>query len=497
MNHAYNQLVERFKEINTLGGVSALLDWDQEVYMPEKGVEARARQLALMAGIRHDRLVCDDVRRWLDEARTDGGDWVGPANLREARRTFDREAKLPKALVERLARETTLAKAAWAKAREKSEFPLFASHLNTLLQLKKETADHIGYEGEPYDALMDEFEPAATSAQLEPLFSELRDATVRLLARIRAARTRPDDTIMTRKYPRAAQEALSRRLAEMLNYDFSAGRADVSTHPFCTTIGGPGDVRITTRYNENLISSSLFGTIHETGHALYEQGLPVEHLYEPVCDSVSLGVHESQSRLWENFIGRSRPFWEGRFAEVQKMFPDALGDVSLDQFWRAVNAVKPSLIRVEADEVTYNLHIILRFEMERGLLNGDIGVEDVPAAWNERMNTILGITPPDDRRGCLQDIHWSMGAFGYFPTYTLGNLYAAQFYEKAQRDVPDLMDRIRAADTRPLLAWLRSNIHRHGRRYRAAELVKEVTGKALSTRPFIQYIETRMNEVYG
>ena len=497
MSDAYARLVGRVRDVARLGAIGQLLDWDQETYMPKSGVAARAEQAALIAGLAHEHLVSQDTRAALEEASASDDDYVGQTNLRETRRAYQRASAVPTELVTEIARTSSLAKDAWMRAREASSFKDFAPHLSKLLELKMQLAEHIGYENEPYDALMDEYEPGAKSADIETLFGELRDVTVALLDRITRAPGNPDPTIVHRSFARDRQELLSRTMAESLNFDFDAGRADVSVHPFCTTIGGSGDVRITTRYNESFLSPALFGTLHETGHALYEQGLLREHAFTPMGEAVSLGIHESQSRLWENMVGRSRAFWSYHWDGLKKLFPEALGDVGLDQFYGAINSVTPSLIRVEADELTYNLHIILRFEIERSLFNREIEVTDVPAVWNERMTASLGVTPHDDRDGCLQDIHWAMGAFGYFPTYALGNLYAAQFFEQARRDIPDLSDRIAANDHRPLLDWLRTKIHCHGQRYRAGELVERVTGRPLSMQPFVNYLTEKFSALYG
>ncbi len=373
---------------------------------------------------------------------------------------------------------------------------MFAPFLEKLVDLKKQMAECVGYAAEPYDALLDEYEPGAKAADIESLFADLRERTVTLLKKIMDAPDQPDTSILSRHFPTAGQEALSRKMAEALNFDFDSGRADVSVHPFCTTVGAGGDVRITTRYDERFLPASLFGTMHEVGHALYEQGLSRDHANTPMGEAVSLGIHESQSRMWENLVGRSRAFWTYHWDAVSKVFPEALQGVSLDEFYRAINAVKPSLIRVEADELTYNLHIAMRFEIERGLFNGTLDPKDVPAAWNEAMSRMLGVTPPDDTAGCLQDIHWALGAFGYFPTYTLGNLYAAQFFEQAARDVPDLVERIAVNDHRPLLDWLRTHIHCHGQRYRAGELVELVTAKPLSIEPFMDNVTKKFSQVY-
>ena len=497
MSDVYTKLMERVKDVARLRAVHELLDWDQETYMPKNGVAARAEQSALIAGLAHEHLVSDETRSLLDQATADDDDFAAQTNLRETRRTFERAANIPTDLVKQIAHTSSLAKQAWIQAREQSNFGEFAPFLDKLVELKKQVAECIGYDAEPYDALMDEFEPGSKAAEIEILFSDLREQTVPLLTRILDAPQKPDPSILTRSYPRDQQEALSRKMAEALNFDFGSGRADVSVHPFCTTIGGCGDVRITTRYQERFLPAALFGTMHETGHALYEQGLLDQYRFTPMGEAVSLGVHESQSRLWENLVGRSKAFWTHHFADLQALFPEALTDVSLEEFYGAINTVAPSLIRVEADELTYNLHVILRFEIERALFNGTLSVKDVPAAWNEKMTGSLGVTPPNDKEGCLQDIHWSMGAFGYFHTYALGNLYAAQLFEQAKKDMPDLFDRIAANDHQPLLDWLRTHVHCHGQRFHAGELVELVTGRPPSIQPFVSYVTEKFSAIYG
>lgn len=487
--------MDRVRDIGRLQQIGALLDWDQETGMPTAGVEARAEQSALIAGIAHERLVSDETRTLLDRASADG--FEGETNLRETRRTYERNAKLPTALVKEIAHTQSLAKDAWVKARKESNFPAFAPLFTRMVELKRRVADHIGYTTEAYDALMDEFEPGASAQDIERLFKDLRGKIVGLLQRLASAPRKPDQSILSRHYPRAPQEQFSRKAAEWLNFSFDAGRADVSVHPFCTSVGGPGDVRITTRYDEHWLPAAFYGTLHEVGHALYEQGLPNDHRFTPMAEAVSMGIHESQSLMWENMVGRSRPFINHHFPALRAAFPEALGNVNIDDFYGAINTVTPSFIRVEADELTYNLHIILRFRIERSLLRGEMQVADVPKAWNEGMRELLGITPPNDAVGCLQDIHWSMGAIGYFPTYALGKLYAAQFFEQARKAVPDLDGHIGRNNHRPLLDWLRQNIHRHGRRYRAHELVKVVTGQPLTIEPFIRYASEKFLPIYG
>lgn len=497
MSNTYTKLMEEVRDLGRLGAVAQMLEWDQETYMPKKGVRARSELLALTAGIAHERLVCDKMRGLIEGASAAAGDYVAETNIRETRRVFERAANVPTELVKELARMSSVAKDAWVAARKKSDFGEFEPLLLKLVELKKQLAEHIGYQAEPYDALLDEFEPGATAGQIEGLFAELRERIVTLLNKVKASAKQPDLTILNRSFPIAVQKLVSRKMAESLHYDFDAGRCDVSVHPFCCTVGGPDDVRITTRYMEQSLTPSLFGTLHEVGHALYEQGLPSEHTFTPSGEAISLGIHESQSRLWENFVGRSKAFWAYHWSHIKDAFPEALGEVSVNEFYEAINAATPSMIRVEADELTYNLHIILRFEIERGLFDGSLSAKDLPTIWNERMQQALGITPKDDVEGCLQDIHWSMGGFGYFPTYALGNLYAAQFFEQAGKDIPDLWDRIQRNDNQPLLDWLRDNIHRHGQRYRAGELVEQVTGKPLSIDPLMDYLTKKLAPIYG
>jgi carboxypeptidase Taq len=361
--------------------------------------------------------------------------------------------------------------------------------------LKRQVAEKIGYQTEPFDALLDEFEPGARAAEVQKVFDAVKGELVPLVHAVKTAPRQPNMALLAHDCPRDRQEAFGRQVAAAMGFDFQAGRLDVSTHPFCSGMS-PLDVRMTTRYDEHYLPMSLFGIMHEAGHGLYEQGLDPVHAFTPMGQSVSLGIHESQSRLWENFVGRSRPFWVCYFPQLQAAFP-VLADVSLDDWYFAINAVRPSLIRVEADEVTYSLHIMLRFDLERQMIAGELQVADIPAAWNAGMQQLLGITPPNDAEGCLQDIHWSIGIFGYFPTYALGNLYAAQFCEAARRALLEFEAQLARGELTPLREWLRESIHRHGQRYRAAELVQVVTGQPLSHVPFINYLNSKYRPLYG
>ncbi len=493
---AYETFISRVKEISTARAIESVLEWDQETFMPPRGAAQRAAQLALIAGVAHQRLTDEAFGRALAAVEREADpDPVVATNVREMRRLFDRAVKLPTELVQEIARTVALAKTAWVRARKENRFADFAPHLERVLELKRTVAEKIGYTTEPYDALMDEFEPGARAADVQRTFDELKRQLVPLVRAIRDAPRQPNPQLLTRPAPVAAQAAFGRRVAADMGFDFEAGRLDVSVHPFCSGTS-PLDVRLTTRYDENYLPASLFGIMHETGHGLYEQGLDPAHAGTPMGASVSLGIHESQSRLWENLVGRSRSFWAHYFPLLQAEFP-AFADVSLEDWTFAINTVRPSYIRVEADEVTYNLHILLRFDLERQLVDGRLRVQEVPEAWNESFQGLLGLTPRTDTEGCLQDIHWSMGILGYFPTYALGNLYAAQFFRAARRALPDLEQRIARGELRPLREWLRENIHRHGQRYRAHELVHQVTGEPLSPTPFFEYLRDKYQPLYG
>jgi carboxypeptidase Taq len=396
-----------------------------------------------------------------------------------------------------LSRTTTLAQTAWVAARKKSDFAEFQPWLEKMVGLKRQQAAALGFAGGvPYDALLDEFEPGASSREIAATFAPLREELVPLVAAIQQSDRRPNVELLTRRYPLDAQQHFAESAAQAIGFDFEAGRLDIAAHPFCSGMG-PGDCRLTTRYNEHHFPGAFFGVMHEAGHGLYEQGVERAAFGSPMGEAVSLGIHESQSRLWENFVGRSRAFWQHFFEPARQAFPEALAGVRLDDWYAAINDVRPSFIRVEADEVTYNLHIMLRFELEQPLIAGDLPPADVPGVWNETFTRYFGLTPPDAARGCLQDIHWSAGLFGYFPTYALGNMYAAQFYEAAQRDLGDLAAQFARGEFRPLLDWLRTNIHTRGKQLRAGPLVQRVTGQPLSHRALLTHLHRKFDALYG
>ena len=495
MGRAYEDFIRRARELQDIGHAQALLHWDQETCMPAKGYPLRARSTGTLAGIFHEKLThpgfVDLVKR-LAQVDLRGDEAV---NLRELEREQSRALKLPGELVIELGRTTSLAREAWVEARQKSDFRLFEPWLDKVVGLKREVAHRVGFEGSIYNALLDEYEPCSRVEEIAPLFEKLRRRLVPLVERIAAAGGSPARGILDQEFPVEGQEFFGRQVMTDMGFDMEAGRLDVSVHPFCTGMSR-NDVRLTTRYSPGKMGESLFGIIHESGHGLYEQGLPEEAAGTPLCSSISLGIHESQSRLWENMVGRSKAFWKHYLPRLREVFPQQLEGVSMERFYAAVNQVEPSFIRVEADEVTYNLHILLRFELERELLEGKVPVAELPEAWNGRMESYLGIRPPNDAQGVLQDVHWSSGLLGYFPTYTLGNLYAAQFHNQALEEMPDLLEQVEEGRLGGLKAWLNEKIHARGRRVTADELIAEVSGEPLEADYFMDYLETKFGELY-
>lgn len=497
---AYAELTERLQSTALLESCASVLGWDEQTYMPPGGAGHRANQLSLLAGMCHERATAPAIGDLLAEVEASPlatpADSAAAANIREARRDYDRSTKLPRRLVEELSHTCTLAQQAWVEARKKSNFKDFLPWLEKIVKLKREEAEAIGYgAGVPYDALLDAFEPGMTSADVTRLFTPMRDELVKLIAAIGASGRHPNREIIARRYPADAQREFSIAAARQIGFSFDEGRLDTAAHPFCSGFG-PGDTRLTTRYDEHHFPGAFFGTLHEAGHGIYEQGLNRSAYGLPVGVACSLGIHESQSRMWENFVGRSQPFWEHFYPKAQKAFPEALGTTAASEFYWAINDVQPSYIRVEADEATYNLHILLRFDIERPLIAGDLSPADVPGVWNETFTKYFGITPPDDARGCLQDIHWSGGMIGYFPTYALGNMYAAQFFAAANRDNPGLPAAIARGEFTSLKTWLNEKIHRYGRQYRARALVERVTGQSLSPLPLVEHLRQKFAALY-
>ena len=492
------QLRERLGELADLGAAIGLLHWDQETYMPPKAAEGRGLQLSTLSGLSH-RMFTDPLMGNLLRSALDDREQLDPddrALVDVAWYDYERALKLPETFVQAFALEQSRAYETWVKAREQSDFALFQPHLKTLLELLRQKADLLGYEGSPYNALLEDFERGMTAEHVRGVFSELAKKQSELVERIMASPNQPDSAWLDAEWDEEAQWAFALRVLNDLGYDMAAGRQDRSVHPFSTGFD-LYDVRITTRLSPKELFMGLMGSIHECGHALYSQGHDPADRRTPLLDGASLGMHESQSRMWENLIGRSLPFWRHYYPVLQQHFPAQLDRISPETFYHALNRVAPSLIRVEADECTYNLHIIIRFEIEVALLEGDLSVSDVPALWNEKVRDYLGIEVPNDAQGCLQDIHWAHGAMGYFPTYALGNLYAAQLMETIEKDLPDLWQQVETGQFAPLLDWLREHIHRIGRRKRPIELMEDVTGRTPESGPYLRYLERKYNTLYG
>ncbi|MDR2760063.1 MAG: carboxypeptidase M32 [Spirochaetaceae bacterium] len=503
-NTAVEQLHSIDRECRHLEKTTALLQWDQETQLPPGAVEDRAEQIALVQSIWHRKLTDPQTGRLLDELgadeQTPGGDEKLPRLERDFcrvfRRNYDRAVKLPEDLVRDAARAEGLSQAAWVEARQANDFASFVPHLTAMIDFARKKARCWGFEGpRAYDGLLDLYEPGLTAAETEALFTPLKEGLSALLQKIARAAP-PETSFLDREYKVEEQVRFNRELMEGLGFDTRRGRLDISVHPFTSSLGF-NDIRITTRYAPANVLSSVFSTIHESGHAFYELGLSPELQGSCLAEGASMAVHESQSRLWENVIGRSLPFWEWWLPRLKARFPEQLLGVAPEAFYRAVNQVRPSLIRVDADEVSYALHIILRFELEKQLFAGSLRVEDLPGAWNRLMKDLIGVTPPSDTAGVLQDVHWSMGSFGYFPSYALGNLYGLQIWEKLRQDLPETGTLIREGKFEILYQWLREKIYRSGCRVEPAALLAQVTGEKLSVNPFLRYLKDKYTVLYG
>lgn len=498
MSDPVDELREHLAPIEDLKSAAAVLAWDQETYMPDGGGEARAQHLSTLHSMAHELFVTDETSELLERAAdaTEDADRLdfGPSLVRVVRHDYERARRVPSSLVAELSKARSHGQQAWRQARTNDDFSQFAPHLERLVDLSVEKAEAIGYENEPYDALLEEYEPGRKTSDVVDIFDPLRSDLVPLVQDIDAA-PQIDDEILRGSYAQSKQQAFGRQVISDFGYDFDRGRQDVSAHPFTTSFS-VNDVRITTRYEESNVASALFSTIHEAGHGLYEQGIDPALDRTPLGDGASLSIHESQSRLWENHVGRSRPFWRNYLPHLRDAFPDALGNANLDPFYRAINRVEPSLIRVEADEVTYNLHVMLRFELERRLIEGTLSINELPTRWNEAMDDYLGVVPETDAKGVLQDIHWSQGAFGYFPTYTLGTLSGAQLMEQIEDDIPDITTRLERGSFDRLLDWLRTHIHQHGRKLEAPDLLERATGAPLSSTSWLRYAQSKFGALY-
>ena len=499
MAENYEKLLKRLADINNLNRAAAVLAWDQRTYMPAGGAESRAEQLGLLSKISHEMFTDPLTGELLTHAEAEMRDLTTDSDekraLRNVRRDFDRETKIPTSLAVEYVRHTALAENLWAKAREQNDFAGFAPHLEKNFELVREMAELYGYKDDPYDALLDLYEPEMTAAGVSAVFAELKGPLVELVRTISSVKPRVDNSPISGNFSLKQQAQFTLKTVCSIGYDLNRGRMDTTVHPFCINFSRD-DVRITNRYDVNNLAPALYGALHEMGHALYNQGVLPEDDNTPLGDPSSLGVHESQSRFWENIVGRSRAFAAFILPRLKIAFPEEYGRCTPERFYSSVNRVEPSLIRVEADEVTYNLHILLRFELEREVLSRQLAVKDLPEAWNARMQEYLGITPPDYASGVLQDCHWPGGSIGYFPTYTLGNLLSAQLRHAMQADLPDMDTLIEQGDFAPLLAWLRDKVHRHGGRLTPRELVLAATGEPLTAGYFIAYLQDKMQDIY-
>ncbi len=496
---ALQQLRARLSEISDLNHASALIGWDQQTYMPPGGSAARAEQSATLQKIIHEMFTADETGRLLDAA-TGEVSGLDPDSddarlVSVARRDFEKSRKVPAELVAEIARVTGQAVDVWTQARAASDWKPFSPYVVRIFDLQRQLADALGYTDRMYDALLDKFEPDMKTAQVQAVFDAIKPDLIALVKAIAAKSVAVSDEVLHREYDEQQQWDFGLEVIKHYGFDFKRGRQDRSVHPFTTSFS-INDVRITTRVDRQFLSPALFGTLHETGHAMYEQGFSQTLERTPLADGASLGMHESQSRMWENLVGRSLPFWKFFFPVLQGFFPEQLADQTVESFHRAANKVSPSFIRVEADEVTYGLHIMLRFEMENALLEGRLKADDVPEAWNAKMQEFLGITPPNTAQGALQDIHWSSGLIGYFPTYQLGNLISLQLWDKINADVPDLANQLEHGEFAALLGWLRMNLHQHGRKFTSNELLQRITGSGLNPSPYLKYLKTKYRAIY-
>lgn len=491
---AYDQFQTRAREGALLSSTGSLLGWDEETYMPQKALDWRAEQQAYLSGFRHKLLTSKEMGDLLSTAEQ--GDWeplsAEATNIREWRRSYDLQTKLPTEFVEEFGRTVSHSRNAWAKAKKDNDFPLFQPHLEKVLELNRRKADYLGYQECRYDALLDEFEPGLTTAELRVIFADVRKGVTELLPKALAASEKIAEDALYGSYPIHHQKAFYAQVMNDCGFDLEAGRLDETSHPFCTTLG-PRDIRLTTRYREDDALYGLYSVLHEMGHGLYEQGLPEAQFGMPAGEAVSLGIHESQSRLWENKVGRSLDFWKHWLPKATAHLPE-LGRFSPEELTNGVNRVALTYIRTESDEFTYDLHVALRFELELRLIEGSLDVADLPEAWNTEFEKVFGIAVPDNRRGCLQDIHWSIGCFGYFPTYTLGNLNSAQLYYAAHEQINGLGGALAAGDYVPLLHWLRRNIHELGQTYRSRDLIEKVTGAPTQVQAHLKYLQSRIPE---
>jgi carboxypeptidase Taq len=493
------ELLKVSQELFDIAASMAVLEWDQNTYMPPNGGVGRAQQTATLAGIYHERMTNPRVGRLIRNCNSNRKQQniYDRALVREMAREYEKAVKIPTELVKAISEQQSRSFNSWKIAKERSDFKIFAPDLAKLLELKVKAAKILQKKGQAlYDVFLDDFEPGLTEKEVGRVFAVLQPKLTKMSEGLSVLTKNADKAILAKTYDVAKQWSFNKKMMKEMLFDMEGGRIDVSPHPF-TIDFGVGDVRITNRERKDDVRSMIFGTIHETGHALHHQGLDLRLDRTTLAGSPGLGMSESQSRLWENIVGRSSEFWQHYFPELQSEFPQQLGNVAIWQFVKAVNVVKPSLIRVEADEVTYGLHIILRFEIERGMVNGKVKIADLPKIWHEKMKFYLGVVPPSDREGVLQDVHWSTGSIGYFPTYLLGTLMAAQIWNTLQKQTPDVKEKIAGGELLPIREWLRENIHRWGGVYQTNDLLKNVTGEPLNPDYFLKYLEDKFSRLYG
>ena len=491
MSSDLSTLKARLADVNALHAAVTIMDWDQQTYMPKGGGEARAEHLGILSRMAHETLVSDEIRTALDKASPEAED--DEAMLRVVRRKIDLATKIPTSLVEEKSRLSAIAHERWVAARAASDFASFAPTLERMFEICGQEAEYRGYKDHPFDALLDEYEQDATAADVRAMFDSIKAPQVALVKEI-ADQPVIDDSMLYGEWEERLQREFTEMLIQAMGFDFNRGRQDKAPHPFCTG-WSIGDIRLTTRYKP-YVGSAIFGSMHEAGHGMYEQGSPMKWDRTPLSGGVSLAVHESQSRTWENIVGRSKPFWSHFLPALQGKFP-ALAGLDLSTFYRAINRVEPSYIRVEADELTYNLHILVRFEIECDVLTGKLKVKDMPEAWNAKYTEYLGITPRNDAEGCLQDVHWSMGSVGYFPTYSMGNLLSYQIWRALEKDVPNTAELMAQGNFAPILGWLLENVYSQGKRYTPKELVLRVTGKPISGEDYLAGLESKYREIYN
>lgn len=499
MRSQIEQLKTILGEVADLQAAAAVLEWDQQTYMPRGGAEGRGRALGTIQRTAHHRFTSAEVGHLLEALEKQTAQMDPDSDdarlIKVTAREYHKRSKVPAEMVEEFAQLTTLAYEAWTVARKNNDFAAFRPFLDKVLDNRRRYAELFAPYEHVYDVLLDNFEPGMKTADVQPIFEALRPQQVALIQAVQS-HTQIDNTFLHQPYDEQKQWEFGVEVATKFGYDWNRGRQDRVIHPFCTTFN-LGDVRITTRVIPDFLNAALFGTMHETGHALYEQGSGPNLERTPLAGGASSAIHESQSRMWENLVGRSLPFWEYFYPRLQQYFPEQLGRVSLERFYKAVNRVQPSLIRIQADEASYNLHIMLRLELEIALMEGKLETRDLPEAWNSRMQSYLGLMPPSDLEGVLQDVHWSSGLIGYFPSYALGNLVGAQLWEVIRREIPDLDDQFRGGEFQVLLSWLRKNIHQHGRKFEPQELMVRVTGSKIDPAPYVRYLTEKINGIYG